>query len=75
MRIPTPRKKGEGWLTRSVALGALQVFNALVEEFGAQECDFVVGGRGEVKATFSVRFFDAGAVGVGVGEGEVRGVA
>lgn len=60
MRTASPRSKGQDWLTRAVAVGALQVFYALVEEFGATECDFVVGGEGEVKASFWVRFLDMG---------------
>lgn len=57
---PLPRRK----ITRSVAEGALRVFYALVEEYGAVECDFLVGdeeeGGGGGKAEFQVRFLDGG---------------
>lgn len=45
-------------MTMPLVIGALQVFYALVEEFGPQECDFVVGSGGDIKGSFWVRFLD-----------------
>lgn len=47
-------------MSMNLVIGALQIFNAVVEEFGAQECDFIVGSAGDVKGTFWVRFLDKG---------------
>jgi len=57
MRLATPKRGGE-WMTMPLVIGALQVFYALVEEFGPQECDFVVGSGGDIKGSFWVRFLD-----------------
>lgn len=43
-------------MTMELVLGALNLFNAVVEEFGAQECSFVVGTEGEIKGSFWVAF-------------------
>ncbi len=55
MRLTTPKSGGK-WMTMELAIGALQVLNALIEEYGAQECDFVVGSEGDIKGSFWVRF-------------------
>lgn len=60
MRLASPVTQSEDRLTRSVAVGALQVFYALVEAFGAVECDFLVGGVGGVEAGGWVRFLEGG---------------
>lgn len=58
LRLATP-KRGEGWLSRGLAVGALEVLGGAVGEAGAREGVFVVEERGGgVKGTMWVGFVD-----------------
>ncbi len=58
LRLASPTR-GEGWLSRDLAVGALRVFGEAVRAAGAREvCFVVVAGEG-TKATVWVRFVDA----------------
>ncbi len=58
LRLATPTR-GEGWLSRDLAVGALRIFGEAVKAAGAREGCFVVVAGEDTKATVWVKFVDA----------------
>lgn len=58
LRLATP-KSGESWLSKELAIAALEVFKEAVGAAGASEVRFVVVSGDGVKGTVWVKFVDA----------------